>query len=343
MGSVEVQEQIYQRGTKRVRPLCLAAGIEAGGYSLGVQEAVVDFGAEDSFNLAAERIGRHHPLRLSASTVRKITLRHAAKMAELEKKTHCLGRLPTTGPRHIIAEADGTMLPVVRTSSQSGRDRRKNRQCQWKEMRLCAAKAKGKADAVYACENESVEALGYRWSHCAGEAGWATESRIHVVSDGAAWIGKQARQCFGANSSHLLDLYHVTEYLGAAQKARPHWSNDPHWLEKQKKRLLRNQAKQIIKELEPHLEEEKCSENDSPIRCAWRYLSNHLGQLNYAGAKALGLPLGSGLIEGGHRHVLQKRLKLSGSWWAENNLNDMAQLRICRANHKWDNYWKSAA
>jgi len=326
-----------------VRPLCLAAGIEAGGYSLGVQEAVVDFGSEDSFNLAAERLSRHHPLRLSASTVRKITLRHAAKMAALEKKTHCLGRLPATGPSHIIAETDGTMLPVVQTSGKSGTDRRKHRQCQWKEMRLCAAKAKGKADAVYACENESVEELGYRWSHCAGEAGWAVESQIHVVSDGAAWIGRQARQCFGANSSHLLDLYHVSEYLAAAQKARPDWDNNPMWLEKQKKRLLRNQAKQILKELEPHLEEEKCSEIDTPIRSAWRYLSNHLEQLNYADAAAQGLPLGSGLIEGGHRHVLQKRLKISGSWWREKNLHDMAQLRIQRANNKWDQYWKSAA
>jgi hypothetical protein len=326
-----------------VRPLCLAAGIEAGGYSLGVQEAVVDFGAEDSFNLAAERLGRHHPLKLSTSTVRKITLRHAAKMAALEKKTHCLGRLPATGSSHIIAEADGTMLPVVHTTGKAGKDRRKTRQCKWKEMRLCAAQAQGKADAVYACENESVEELGYRWSHCAGAAGWATKSRIHVISDGAAWIGKQARECFGSHCSHLLDLYHVTEYLAAAQKARRDWSNNPQWLEKQKKRLLQNQAKRIIKELEPHLEEEKSSEIDSPIRSAWRYLSNHLEQLNYADAAALGLPLGSGLIEGGHRHVLQKRLKISGSWWAANNLHDMAQLRIHRANHQWDQYWKIAA
>ena len=62
-----------------------------------------------------------------------------------------------------------------------------------------------------------------------------------------------------------------------------------------------------------------------------------------ADAAARGLPLGSGLIEGGHRHVLQKRLKISGSWWRKKNLHDMAQLRIQRANNKWDQYWKSAA
>jgi hypothetical protein len=51
------------------------------------------------------------------------------------------------------------------------------------------------------------------------------------------------------------------------------------------------------------------------------------------------LPIGSGLIEGAHRHVLQKRLKLSGAWWERNNLKLMVALRINRANKHWDDYW----
>ncbi|MEM6717492.1 MAG: UPF0236 family protein, partial [Cyanobacteria bacterium P01_C01_bin.147] len=332
LGPVEIKEQLYQRGTRRVRPLCEAIVAKAGGYSRGVEEAVVDFGAEDSFALAAERLGRHHPVNLSASTVRKITLAHASRMSEQEDKNACLGRLPGKGPAYIIAEADGTMLPVVQTEGKH-RNLRKNRKCHWKEMRLCAAKAAGKADAVYACENRSVEELGYRWSHCAGAAGWATSSHVHVVSDGAAWIGKQARQCFGSNCSHLLDLYHVSEYLAAAQRANPSWKEPSNWLEKQKNRLLAGKAHEIIEELMPHLESSHADDADAPIRAAWRYLSNHIEQLNYPEAIKHALPLGSGLIEGGHRHVLQKRLKISGSWWNQENLQFMAQLRIRRANN----------
>jgi hypothetical protein len=53
------------------------------------------------------------------------------------------------------------------------------------------------------------------------------------------------------------------------------------------------------------------------------------------------LPIGSGLIEGAHRHVLQKRLKLSGAWRESNNLKHMVTFRIIRANKQWDDYWDS--
>jgi hypothetical protein len=45
-----------------------------------------------------------------------------------------------------------------------------------------------------------------------------------------------------------------------------------------------------------------------------RYLENRLDQLDYPSALAVGLPVGSGLIESGNRHLLQARLKLAGAW-----------------------------
>ena len=38
-------------------------------------------------------------------------------------------------------------------------------------------------------------------------------------------------------------------------------------------------------------------------------------QLNYKGAIAAGLPIGSGEIESSHRFVIQERLKIPGAWW----------------------------
>jgi hypothetical protein len=316
-------------------------GVESGGYSKGLEQAVVDFGAEDSFALAAQRLGRHHPVRLSAGTVRKITLRHAGEMARRQKPDGCLSQLPAKGASDLVVEADGT-LPVVEFAATPSGDRRKGRKTSWREVRLCAAKDLGKAEARYACDMDGVNELGQRWSHCAGKAGWAMESRLHAVSDGAAWIGLQVKACLGGNAVHLLDLYHVMEYLAAAQKAYGPW-NDPRkrWLRVQKQRLLKNQSPKVIEELSSRLEPPGC--DDTPIRDAWRYLCNHRDQLDYKTACVRGLPVGSGLIEGAHRHVLQKRLKLSGAWWTAANLNHMAQLRTCRANNDWDDYWKAAA
>ncbi len=66
-------------------------------------------------------------------------------------------------------------------------------------------------------------------------------------------------------------------------------------------------------------------------------------QVDYAGALAAGLPIGSGEVEGGHRHVLQKQLKIAGAWWLERNAEYMLQLRTVRANGDWDKYWTEIA
>lgn len=305
----------------------------------------MDFGAEDSFVLAAQRLSRHHRVKLCANTVRAITLHHAKAIGKDPHAAGCLGALPANGAEHLIAEADGTMLPVVDLAPASGKrpDRRKTRQVRWMEMRLCAVRRSDRVDAVYGCDATSVESLGYRWSHCAGEAGWGLNSHIHVVSDGAAWIGRQQQACFGPQATHLLDLYHVMEYLAAAQKAHAPWQQPRRgWLQTQKRRLLKGQSEKVIAELAPELEPQD-PDDKTPIRAAWRYLCNHRQQLDYPQALAQELPLGSGMIEGGHRHVLQKRLKISGAWWTTDNINAMAQLRVCRANDNWDNYWRNAA
>jgi len=51
------------------------------------------------------------------------------------------------------------------------------------------------------------------------------------------------------------------------------------------------------------------------------------------------LPIGSGKVEGGHRNVIQARLKISGAWWIKENANVMLALRTLRANEDWEEYW----
>ena len=72
---------------------------------------------------------------------------------------------------------------------------------------------------------------------------------------------------------------------------------------------------------------------------AHRYLTNRTDCLDYPRALKLGLPIGSGLIESGHRHVLQARLKKAGTAWLAQHAQRMAQLRVLRANGQWSSLW----
>jgi len=60
------------------------------------------------------------------------------------------------------------------------------------------------------------------------------------------------------------------------------------------------------------------------------------------GGGAAGLPVGNGLIEAGHKHVLQAQLKISGAAWLPSNAETMAQLRVLRSNDRWSEPWPLA-
>ena len=109
------------------------------------------------------------------------------------------------------------------------------------------------------------------------------------------------------------------------------------WRRTQQGRLLENKVPAVLRALAPQREAE--SAQPAPVRDAHRYLSERQEYLDYAGARAAGLEIGSGEIESGHRHVIQQRLKLAGGWWRESNAETMLGLRVSRANQLWEQYW----
>ncbi len=86
---------------------------------------------------------------------------------------------------------------------------------------------------------------------------------------------------------------------------------------RQQGRLLENTVDGVLRALVAHLEPE--TQAEAPVRAA-------------------GLPIGSGEIESGHRHVIQQRLKLAGGWWKQNNAEAMLGLRAARAHQRWNSY-----
>ena len=208
----------------------------------------------------------------------------------------------------------------------------------FQEARLCAATAQGSNSTFYEGTFESVDSLGSLWAHAARNAGWALNSEIHVVGDGAPWIARQAEEVFGTQGSFLVDFYHVCEYLAAAA---PSCSEETQgWLETQKQRLKSAKAQKVIATLKDFLEPEQVPDENAPVRKAYRYLSNRKEQLDYHRAIKQELPIGSGLIESAHKHVIQARMKIPGAAWSIENAEAIIQARAFRASGYWESYWK---
>jgi hypothetical protein len=83
----------------------------------------------------------------------------------------------------------------------------------------------------------------------------------------------------------------------------------------------------------------KEAEETPPEEC-YRYINNRKHSLDYKSALEKNLPIGSGEVESGHRHVIQKRLKIAGAWWRPMNAEYMLSLRVLRANNDGEDYWK---
>jgi len=333
---VRVEESIWRNAkSSYLRVFAARIGVSNRGRSRRLERVLTDFGSEDSFAKANLRLAEHYGFALNTSAVRETTLRHAQRAkAQMESAYRKSFRtLPAQGAEHVVAEADGTMICTL----QSG-GRKRKRPREWKEMRLVAARAQGRVESTYGATFGSVETTGRRWGHCTKEAGWGLQSQIHVVADGAEWIRLQSREVFGQQERFLLDYYHASEYLAAAaESARPQTPGN--WRRIQQRRLKRGAVASVLKELEQHEESAAIPDENAPVRAARRYLGNRRDQLDYPRALRLELPIGSGLIESGHRHVLQARLKRPGTAWLPDNADALAQLRVLRANGHWSNLW----
>lgn len=335
-GLVAVRERIWRSSTQSyLRPLPARLKVTPRGRSRRLERVLTDFGCEHSFARATESVREHYGFEMGTSAVRTATLKHAqrarAKLREEYQQSFRI--LPAVGAQHVIAETDGTMICTVEPGPRKGKRPRA-----WKEMRLVAAQAKDSATTFYAANFGSVAETGRRWGHCARQAGWGLNSQIHAVGDGAGWVQLQSKEVFREQGVFLCDFFHVSEYLAAAAlHCRPGQPNP--WRRTQQQRLRRGAVQKVIAALEPHLEPEGTPDEEAPVRNGYRYLNNRLDCLDYPRALELGLPIGSGMIESGHRHVLHARLKKAGTAWLRDHADQIAHLRVLRANHLWHSLW----
>ena len=301
---------------------------------------VTDFGVDVAFAQVMDKLVEHYGVLLGESTIRRITEGHAQAIFEAVQLNESWPTQP--GAQIVIAQMDGGMVPIVEPDARQ-KDKRKGKKLQWKEAKICLAHAKGNITPVFGGTLQGdVAQAGRELFHCATVAGFGSNSRLHAVGDGADWIATQVEEKFGAQGEYLVDFYHVCDYVSAAAKVVTNTTQSAEvWMDEQKQRLKTGRASEvIIQALQPHLEPASVSnEDEAPVRQCHRYLSNRTHQLDYQSALANDLPIGSGEIESAHRYIVQKRLKLAGSWWREENADHMLALRLNRANNRWYEYW----
>jgi hypothetical protein len=339
-----VEEQVFTQGRRgpQMRPFSESAGVQCRGYSEGLQRAMTDLGADAPFARAAAKLKEHYGIEVPVSAVQPVSEEQGAEILAQEKKKSDYPE--GVGVPVLIVELDGSMLPVVETATpEAGAaavDRRKTRQVGWREARLGLAHAPGSVTPVLGATLGSVAEAGERLAVCALAAGAGSQTKFHGGGDGAVWITEPREAQFGSQVQYGVDLYHLCDYLAAAAEVVA-GQDKSRWMEEKKEWLKDSRWRDVLASLRPFLEPENVLDSEAPVRACFRYISNHSNFLDYKGALAAGLPIGSGEIESAHRYIFQSRLKIAGGWWKMENLQKMTALRVLRANGGWENYWSS--
>ena len=333
-----------------LRPFREKIGILHRACSTPLKRRISDFGAERSGRSTIDALQEHYRIEVPLYAVDKV-VRESARRASAYNSERPAGN--SAAPVQ-VSGTDGSMVPIVEfkragevSDPEKKADKRKRRECLWKEIRVCTAHDTRRADSWYGASFGGLLETELMMRATSEQCGMDDNTHIHAVGDGAAWIAEAYGRQFGTQSEYLIDFYHVCEYLADAAETCAGANATPakreKWVERQKQWLKQNRSGQVLRNLEKHLEHDTVPEEYAPVRKCWRYLNNRNHQLDYKGALEKDLPIGSGETESAHRHLIQRRLKLPGAWWKRETASDMAQLRVTRANGLWNVFWSEKA
>jgi hypothetical protein len=167
--------------------------------------------------------------------------------------------------------------------------------------------------------------------------------KIQLLCDGAPEMWNLldegfANQSFSDRIEHLVDLHHLSEKLGAAAKVIDS-SAVKTQVSRWKLALLnrKSAASEIYDELVASGRDEGPGE-DHPVHAAITYLKSHSAdadRMNYARARRLGLPLGSGSVEATCKSLFEMRLKRCGARWKNETGQHIVQLRALALSDRW--------
>jgi hypothetical protein len=280
---------------------------------------------------------------ISVGSVREITMRKGRiadvlieqEMRRLQKEAP---KAQAT-PKQLVMSADGAMVQL--------------RNGEWREIKVVAF---GEFETKWDAKSQEVvtrtEKVSYfssadraeqfsdkalvEWHRRGGE----NARKVVAVNDGAAWI--QAFIDYHCpTATRVIDFAHAQGYVATIGKALYGAESDhfQQWYPKMSKQLGRKAPQRTLNELRFLWTQNQTHPAADEIETAIRYLERRQTMIDYPHFRKNGIPIGSGIVESGHKVVMQRRMKQAGMRWADENLNPMLALRMAICNKRWRASW----
>jgi hypothetical protein len=190
----------------------------------------------------------------------------------------------------------------------------------------------------------AVEEAGAFGTRCAAEAtrlGWDDPERLNVLGDGAEWIWNLADRHF-AGASQCLDFWHAAGHLDAGAKAvfGPCGDEARAALDRGKTRLLEDGYCGVVEWIGELGLAMPSGGDGAALGPVLNYFAGHQTRLNYVLRLRRGQSIGSGLVEGSIKQLLNVRLKQTGARWRVEHVAPLVELGALAAGPEWEAFWK---
>jgi hypothetical protein len=206
---------------------------------------------------------------------------------------------------------------------------------QWQQRDLPAPAVRSVVAAV-----EEAAVFGPR---CAAEAGrlrLTDPGQLSVLGDGAGWLWDLAEQHF-PGAGGLLDIYHGAEKLAGGAKAvfgEGSAQAQAH-AERGRLRLLEDGYWGVTEWVGEVAGQMPAGGDGAALGGVLNYFAGHQQRLGYALRLRRGQSIGSGLVEGSIKQLLNRRLKQTGARWKVAHVGPLVELGALAAGPEWQAFW----
>jgi hypothetical protein len=213
----------------------------------------------------------------------------------------------------------------------------------WKEIKVAACFSWDRANpeaepekVTYCADWESAERFRKTVWREALVRGVSGARSLAVVGDGAPWIWELVSEIF-PYATQILDWYHLTEHLRAAAEV-VHGPGKPYTdalVERWETEMREGRSEGVEEELRELVAAGKDDRDNTLRKCA-DYLQTNQARVRYHLFRAMGWPIGSGVVEGACKHVVGLRFKRQSTRWSRAGARAVLHLRLDRLSNRWE-------
>ena len=215
----------------------------------------------------------------------------------------------------------------------------------WRDVKVCvfAGRQRGEPTTAMEWDERDLPAPAARSVVAAVEEaarlGLTDPQRLSVLGDGAEWIWNLAGQHF-EGSTQLLDIWHAAEHLaggakgalGEGERAKEHGKQG-------RQRLLEDGYAGVTEWVGSLAGQVPKGGDGAALGDVLNYFAGHQDRLNYALRLRRGQSIGSGLVEGSIKQLLNRRLKQTGARWKVEHVGPFVELGALAAGPEWQAFW----